>query len=157
MICIFRMLQLVFWHTSLLEEFPRKTKQRVKLRAAGMVATALNPVMGSALECMGTVTKITERQVFVRWDNNSDNIYPSNYLIIADFPLKFLPKFIKLGKDNPNVTFKELESYKMMEKEWLEYEERVKNRENDTVEIAQGGHIGNFELTFDSTGRREVE
>lgn len=145
---IFRMLQLMFWHTAILKEPPSKVKQRVKLQPLGITATMLNPVMGSALECMGTVIKITKNRIFVTWDNNNNNAYSPRYLLIADFPLKFMPKFVRLGKNNPNITFKELESYKLMEKEWFEHEQRLKSRGNNTAEEAQDGPVSSFDITF---------
>lgn len=126
MFSIFRMLQLVSWHIALYNERPRKVKQRVKLRDIGlMMATPQNPVMGSPMECMGTVIKRNRHAIEVRWDNGSTTAYSASNLMIADFPLKFIPKFVVLDKDNPNVAFKELEYYKNMERERLEFEARI--------------------------------
>jgi len=125
---IFRMIQLVLWHETLLKKNANKIKQRVKLKNIGLAATALNPIIGSPLECLGTVIEIIADKAKVRWDNNRENVYPLSNLIIADFPLKFIPSFAKLNGDNPNVTYKELEYYRLMEREWYEHEERIKAR-----------------------------
>lgn len=124
---IFRMLQLVFWHTALYNEHPRKAKQRVKLKDVGLMPTPQNPVMGSALECAGTVVRVRRgtNAAYVRWDNGSENKYSRSRLLVIDFPLKFMPKFLTLNGNNPNVTFKELERYKEIEKERLEFEARL--------------------------------
>lgn len=124
------MIQLAFWHEAILRKSPNRVKQRVKLKDIGLVPTVFNPIMGSPLECMGTVTKVSNDKARVKWDNNRENIYPLENLVIADFPLKFMPKFVRLDDNNPNITFKELEHYKLMEKEWYAHEERMKVRED---------------------------
>jgi len=124
------MIQLAFWHEAILRKSPNRVKQRVKLKDIGLVPTVFNPIMGSPLECMGTVTKVSNDKARVKWDNNRENIYPLENLVIADFPLKFMPKFVRLDDNNPNITFKELEHYKLMEKEWYAHEKRMKVRED---------------------------
>jgi len=136
MLQIFRMLQLMTWYEDIkVGKKPSKVKQRVKLRrAAGVVPSPLNPIVGSPSECFGTIIKISGDKAEVQWDNNHRNKYPLWMLMIRDFPLKFMPKLIKMNDSNPNITFKELEQYKIMEKEWYEHEERMKLKEKQQEE-----------------------
>jgi len=148
MFYIYRMLQLAFWHKAMFKKEPWKIKQRVKLRkSSGLTATPINPVAGSPLDCSGTIYKmkygkITGHMANVKWDNNNENSYPPEYLIIVDFPLKFLPRLPRLNKDNPNSTFKELEAYMIMEKEWLEHERRLEQRRQE-MDQANNNSPGN--------------
>jgi len=50
---IFRMIQLVLWHETILKKDANKAKQRVKLKNIGLVATALNPIIGSPRQSQG--------------------------------------------------------------------------------------------------------
>lgn len=163
MLYIIRMMKLAFWHTAIAKKSPNSVRQRVKLRPVGLTPTPNNPVMGSPLDCRGTVYKIfynkksRSHYACVKWDNHHENTYPREYLVVADFPLKFLPRFATINKNNPNSTFKELEAYKLMEVELLEHERRMRQREEELegIEIVDVHDINSIDMRTIAIARRE--